>query len=176
MANTKKTTASVEKTPKRKVIGREIEVSFINNSNAIFTYQDKKTMNTYKMSNYGDIDYITVDELLRMKNTSPRILTEYMILLVDVLDDEINIDDVVRHLGLTMYYDKVFSTEEVDEMLIKYPFAKFEKLFKPLNDFYKAKIIERAVDLFKEKKFTDYQKMQLIKEVTKNPDFFITLE
>lgn len=100
--STKKTTKKNTKKPttktsprKRVKIDRDLEVAFMNNTNGGFFYKCPKTQNIYDMQEYGDIDYITVDELLTMRNSYRKILNDLWILLIDVNSDEVSIEDVL---------------------------------------------------------------------------------
>ena len=83
---TKETTEKVEvketvkKTPpKRVVVDRATEVIFMNNTNGNLFYRCPKTHATYDMYEHGDTDYITVEQLMIMNNTSRKMLKELWI-------------------------------------------------------------------------------------------------
>lgn len=70
------------------------------------TYVSKSTGLTTTWSAYGDEQFMEVEELIRMKASSPTFLGRPWI----VIDDE----DVVEYLGLKDTYDKIIPVEEMD--------------------------------------------------------------
>jgi hypothetical protein len=77
-----------------------------NITNGSLTYISKKTGTVVKWTNFGDIEYIDVAELLTMKSGQPRFFNEPWIMI----DDE----DVIDYLGLRQIYDKIINPDEIE--------------------------------------------------------------
>lgn len=85
------------------------------------TYISKTTGLSTTWSNFGDEQWIEVEELIRMKSSSPVFLTNPWI----VIDDE----EIVEYLGLKSIYDKIISVDELDRFFSK-PVADIEATLK----------------------------------------------
>lgn len=174
-----KTTEKVDKketgkkaTPKRVVVDRETEVIFMNNTNGNLFYRCPKTHATYDMYEYGDTDYITVEQLMIMNNTSRKMLKELWVLLLDTASDDIEISDVLKYLGLENLYTDVVAPEDVDNFITKSPDGKFANTLDKMDEALAKKVVERSVVLYREGKFNSLAKLNAIKELVGNDDLF----
>ena len=111
--------------PKRVVVDRDTEVIFMNNTNGNLFYRCPKTHATYDMYEYGDTDYITVEQLMIMNNTSRKMLKELWVLLLDTANEDAEIADVLRYLGLENLYTDIVAPEDIDNFVVKSPDDKF---------------------------------------------------
>lgn len=169
--NTKKPTTKTS--PRKRVkIDRDLEVAFMNNTNGGFFYKCPKTQNIYDMQEYGDIDYITVDELLTMRNSYRKILNDLWILLIDVNSDEVSIEDVWRYLGVYRLYNDLVKPERIDEFILRSGDRRFRDTLERLHDALVKKVVERAVALYKEGKLNSIGKANILIELTGNEDLF----
>lgn len=176
---TKKTTEKAEvkettkkTTLKRVVVDRNTEVIFMNNTNGNLFYRCPKTHVTYDMYDYGDTDYITVEQLLIMNNTSRKMLKELWILLVDVITEGVELEDVLKHLGIDKLYSDEIAPEDIDNFVLKSPDNKFSKTLEKMDKILAKKVVERSVVLYREGKFNSLAKLNAIKEFTDNEDLF----
>lgn len=176
---TKKTTEKVEaketvkkSAPKRVVVDRDTEVIFMNNTNGNLFYRCPKTHATYDMYEYGDTDYITVEQLLIMNNTSRKMLKELWILLVDVATEGVELEDVLKYLGIDKLYSDEIAPEDIDNFVLKAPDNKFIKTLEKMDKVLAKKAVERAVALYREGKLNSLTKLNAIKEFVGNDDLF----
>lgn len=169
---TKKTTTTKKTAPKRVVVNRDTEVIFMNNTNGNLFYRCPKTHATYDMYEYGDTDYITVEQLLIMNNTSRKMLKELWILLVDVATEGVELDDVLKYLGIDKLYKDEVAPEDIDNFILKSPDTKFAKTLEKMDKVLAQKAIERSVALYREGKFNSLAKLNAIKEFTDNEELF----
>lgn len=160
-------------TPRKRVaIDRNLQVLFMNNNEGGFFYRCPKTHNIYDMSEYGDVDYITIDELVTMRNTHRRILNELWILLIDIDSDEVSIEDVWEYLGLEHLYNDVVKPTEIDEFILRSRDDKFEANLNKMHEVLATKVVERAVVLYKQGKLNSIRKINAIKDFTGKEDLF----
>lgn len=169
---TKKTTTPKKTAPKRVVVNRDTEVIFMNNTNGNLFYRCPKTHETYDMYEYGDTDYITVEQLLIMNNTSRKMLKELWVLLVDVATEGVELDDVLKYLGIDKLYKDEVAPEDIDNFILKSPDTKFTKTLEKMDKVLAQKAIERSVVLYREGKFNSLTKLNAIKEFTDNEELF----
>ena len=163
------------KKPKRVKIDKDLEVLVMNNTTGTLVYVDRKSGNTYEMSGFGGTEYFTVDELRVMKNTQNSFFENYWIIPVEVDDDEIEIEDVMKYLGLEEWYKDAMLKSDVDNLLIKMSIDKFDKVIDNLNQIYVARITERAVELYRQKKFNDMYKMKTLERKLNKEDLFVDI-
>lgn len=85
------------------------------------TYVSKASGLTTTWSNFGDEQWLEVEELIRMKSSSPVFLTNPWI----VIDDE----EMVDYLGLKSIYDKIIAVDEL-EGFFNLPVTEIESILK----------------------------------------------
>lgn len=168
----KKATTKKAAPKKRVVVDRNTEVVFMNNTSGKFFYQCPKTHSVYKMTEYGDTDYITVDELLTMRNSSRKILNDLWILLIDVHSDEVSVEDVWKYLGVDGLYKDVINPEDIDGFIIKSTDVKFKDCLSKMGEALAIKVIERSVVLARTEQLNSTTKLNIIKNFTGNEDLF----
>lgn len=69
-------------------------------------YISKRTSEKFEWAEYGDVQYITLGELIAMKSTQPRMLKEGWL----IVDDE----EAIEQLGLAKMYGNLFEIEDID--------------------------------------------------------------
>ena len=159
--------------PKKRVkVDRKTEVLIMNNTNGKFVYENNRTQTKIVLGKYGDVDYITVEELQRMKNEHRDIIEKFWIRIVNVENEEVELEDVLQFLLIDDLYASVLDVQEVENMLLKEDDDKFEIVFLKLNKEFKNRIIERAVILFQGKRFNNFYKMKLMENYLGNDEFF----
>lgn len=157
---------------KRVQIDRQTEVVFMNNTNGRLFYKCPKTHFVFNMNQHGDTDYITVEQLLIMNNTSQKMLKELWILLVDTADEDVSLDDVLRYLGIDNLYKDEINPEDIDNFILKSKDDGFATTLKKMNKILSQKVVERSVALYREGKFDSISKVRVIREFTGNEDLF----
>lgn len=161
-----------KKKPKKNKVSRDTEVVFMNNTNGNLFYKCPKTHAIFDMYEYGDTDYITVEQLLVMNNSSRKILKELWIILTDVVDDDVELDDVLKYLGLDKLYSDEIAPEDIDDFILKSKDKNFSKTLKKMGKILVKKVVERSVVLYREGKLNSISKVNIIKEFVGNDDLF----
>lgn len=77
-----------------------------NISNGTLHFKSTRTGATYLWQGFNDVDMVPVSELVNMKASAGRILTEPWLIVED--------DDVVKYLGLDNVYERMIPPEEVN--------------------------------------------------------------
>ncbi len=70
-------------------------------------YVSKRTSEKFEWKEFGDVQYITLGELIAMKSTQPRMLKEGWL----IVDDE----EAIEQLGLAKMYGNLFEIDDIDE-------------------------------------------------------------
>lgn len=160
------------KKPKRVVVDRATEVIFMNNTNGGLFYRCPKTHSVYDMQEYGDTDYITVEQLMIMNNTSRKMLRELWVLLVDTADEDVEIEDVIKYLGLDSLYNDEIAPEDIEDFIIKSKDDKFEKSLNKMGKTLSQKVVENAILLYRRGDLNSISKVNILKEFTDDEDLF----
>ncbi|WEG18506.1 hypothetical protein PQ478_08490 [Alkalihalophilus pseudofirmus] len=95
-------------TPKPKKLTNTDYVTIMNNTSGLCIYKSKRTGNEWRFTEYGQMDEIEFGELMTMKNSQGRFLTEPWLLVLD--------DEAVQRLGLKRLYENVLDPEDVEEV------------------------------------------------------------
>lgn len=161
-----------KKRPKRVVVDRDTEVIFMNNTNGGLFYRCPKTHAMYDMQGYGDEDYITVEQLLIMNNSSRKMLKDLWVLLIDTVDEDVEIEDVIKYLGLDDLYNDEVAPEDIDDFILKSKDEKFEKSLNKMGKTLSQNVVERSILLYREGKLNSLSKVNIVKEFTDDEDLF----
>jgi len=92
--------------------------------------------------NTNDEDYLELQELISLKNSYKRFVTEPWIRINE--PDEV---EILKYLQIYKHYEKILDVD-VDKMLTL-SFDRFEKKFKTLPDSFKQAIAGRAAEMMK---------------------------
>ena len=103
-----------------------------------------KRQNGYVITweNTNDENYMELAELVNLKNSNKRFVTEPWIRIKE--DDEV---ELLKYLGIFKHYEEIMDVE-VDTMLTLSP-DKFERKFKNLPESFKQAIAGRAAEMMK---------------------------
>lgn len=91
---------------RKKQIDLDMLVSCKNIVDGRLIYKSRKTGLETIWMEYGDVEFIDVGELLTMKASQPKFLTNPALIIED--------DDVVEYLGLKHIYQKIVDVEDLD--------------------------------------------------------------
>lgn len=105
-------------------------------------YKSKRTIGyQLEWQKKGDINYIEFSELMYLKNTDRRFVTEPWIRIVE--DDEI---EILKHMQVFDFYKEILGLNNVSDIL-KLDFEKFKKKFDKLPEGYKNSVVEFAAEM-----------------------------
>ena len=166
---TKKTTAKKEEVKKEEVVEepKRAKVKKIDANELItvrsvtkngLTYISKKTGTEVKWSEYGAEEYMEFGELLTMKASKPRFLSDPFI----VIDDE----DVAERLGLTKMYSEMIDLQNINgfySLSLEEMKEKIDKM--PVG--IKRLVSDRARELVETGVFYDIRKIKLLEKELK---------
>lgn len=159
---------------KRKLVDKDVEVVVANNANGMFVYESKNGDLSIDLSNFGETEYVTYGELRKLKP----FLTNGQLVISEVNDDDTTIMDVVRGMRLTKLYDDILGTvlgydpeefdgvdlidpADIEEAVLESDESEFEDMLKSK---FRSRIIEITVGLYKERRLSDRDKIELIEE------------
>lgn len=126
--------------PKRKIDGNT-PVTVMNNTTGFVSFVNKRTQAEWLIEGYGNFDEMLVSDLMNMRSSSPALLNEGYLIILD--------DDVVEHLRLQKVYKNILKPEDIDtffkqndvkmrEILAKCPRGMKELLFDKAKEMVKS--------------------------------------
>lgn len=105
-------------------------------------YKSKRTIGyTLEWQKKGDINYIELSELMFLKNTDRRFVTEPWIRIAE--DDEI---EILKYLQVFDFYKEILGLNNISDIL-RLDFDKFKKKFDKLPEGYKNSVVEQAAEM-----------------------------
>jgi hypothetical protein len=110
-------------------------IQVANFTNGTLFYRSKKSGRVWDLVGFGATDYMEMDELIAMRSSNPKILTNPSLLILD--------EEAVNHLGLTEVYKNIRMPEEIDD-LFKMKYDDFVDALRKAPAGMKHLIINRA--------------------------------
>lgn len=161
----------------REKIKKDTEIIVMNNcSNGSFFYRCPVTKMPIEFDEFGQETDITFEMLDIMQRQKRGILEKYWIIPVDVNSDEVTIEEVLEILGIgKLYSEDMFYSDNLDYMLLKVNTDDFENMIINTNKKYVEMLVERAITLYKSKKFSNISKMKVLADKIGNKDLFTDL-
>lgn len=158
-------------------IPNDLEIVVKSNVDGGFTFSNTKgRVNVYiKLNDTFDEDILTYEELRAFNNaTNSNWLRNGQIAIVDVEDDEITVDDVIKGLRLEKIYnnEKSVAPSEIAEIFTdKVDAKRFDEIL--LNSPHLSEaIIQVGLVMKKNGVFNDNAKISLLKQRSRNPILF----
>lgn len=148
-------------TPKRKQkveIDRNELVLCRNVTDGQLIYKSRKTGLTTIWMSYGDVEYLDVGELLTMKASQPKFLTDVWL----VIDDE----EVVEFLGLKPTYKNLANIEDIEAFFDKSP-TEIREIASKLPRGLKETVGTKARKLIESGDLYDNRKIKALEETLK---------
>lgn len=106
--NTERKKELKEAPPKRVEIDRFEQIPVMNCTNGKLIYISKKTGAEFVWTDYGDVEYLEMQELISMRSGSKDFLSFPYIIVLD--------DNAVNYLGLTKMYENLTNLENIEDI------------------------------------------------------------
>lgn len=113
----------------------------------ILNYVSPKTHYNLVISQYGETDTLTYEDLVAMKNSQSRFFTENWIFIEDT--DDFSAEEIYKALGVERYYKDILEIDDVDSVLALRPNDLQERI-KNLPKGVARSIVSRARKLMLE--------------------------
>lgn len=160
-----------------KKIDKDTEITIANNTKGAFFYSNKNASLIINLNEYGDEDSISFSELKTILGDKRMILTDLILIITDVVDEECTIEDIVKALKLSDSYNEYLSlTNEklgevehidirgVEEFVQDATAEEIGKILGNKKSKVRYAIAETAADLYKNKELSDWNKMKAVAE------------
>lgn len=119
------------------------------------SYISRKTNMLFQWAEYGDVEHIEFSELMTMKASQPRFLTEPFLFIEDM--------DVVEKLGLTKLYDQIAQVMDLDNFF-GLPSVEMERILNELPNGSKELIKDEAMKRVAAGSLYDIRKIKSLEE------------
>lgn len=119
-------------------------------------YVSKRTSEKFEWSAYGDIQYITLGELITMKSTQPRMLKEGWL----IVDDE----EAIEQLGLAKMYGNLFEIDDIDEFF-DLPESEIKRILTNMPRGFKTSIATFAREKIESGELDSNRKIKLLEDL-----------
>ena len=122
----------------------------------VLVYISVKTNERHEWSEYGDVEYIELSELVTMKNSQKSFFTKNWILIDDI--------DILKFLGVEKYYENALNCDEIDRMLLQGPDV-IKKKVSGMTSGMKNTVAFRARKLIEEGKLDSINTVKCLEKV-----------
>lgn len=143
---------------RKKQIDRDLMVACRNVTEGRLIYVSKKTGLQTIWSNHGDVEYMDVGELMTMKASQPKFLTEPWLIIED--------DDVVEFLGLKHLYQRLVDVDDLDSFFMK-SHTEMEQILDRVPNGTKDSIATRARKMVEDGSLYDNRKIRVLEQKLK---------
>lgn len=147
-----KTTENIENNVKIIRIPLDTIITVTNNSKSPMLYISKDEKTSVEWDDFGSDSYMTMQELVTMKNSQRRFFEENWITLSDD-NDEYTSDDIYRFLRVDKMYSKILNQYQIEDLLdsdideIRSTIVGLSKGMKEtIKDIVSEKIINGVID------------------------------
>lgn len=152
---------------KRNIL-KNADVSIRNNSISKIVLKSRLSGGSlYLLENNGDIEDIPFNELNDIFKRCRRMFENFEILIEDVYcpdNSDITIEDVKMVLGLKEKVEETPDEYYLDEVLLDFSFDEFEDEIKSLPLTVIDRLMDRAIILYKQGEFSNFNKMSLLEK------------
>jgi hypothetical protein len=143
---------------------------YCNAGNTTVVYDCPKTGMSYKFK-YGDMEYLTFEELKSMKSEASGLLENYILIPIDVNSEDYTLEDVLRILRIEhLYTEEMLIDGNIDYILNNTKLNVFKSIVNECSKNYLRMILDRALELAKTEQLVDLSKMSYLEDVVGNTD------
>lgn len=157
---------------------KSLEVEIMSLSTGTIVYECPKTRYKFALSKVGARESLELDVLTTLVNRSRDFFENHLITIVDFEDEDFTVEDLITYLGLQDIYTDIENTD-VDYIadILSLDNSEFERIInKEGNNSLVEKVAERAVYLYKQKKFDSHTKQRILSKRMNIDDLFDVID
>ena len=151
-----------------------IEVEIVNLNAGETFYRDNSGREIFRLTKPSDKEYVLLADVYDMANRHKGYFSNHLIAITDVVSSEYDLEDILTYLNLEDLYDNIekYDTDYVGYILNKLDINKFERVVETADIKLINSLANRAVKLYKEKKFDSRLKEDILaKRLNRNSLF-----
>lgn len=157
---------------------KSLEVEIMSLSTGTIVYECPKTRYKFALSKVGARESLELDVLTTLVNRSRDFFENHLITIVDFEDEDFTVEDLITYLGLQDIYTDIENTD-VDYIanILNLDNSEFERIInREGNNSLVEKVAERAVYLYKQKKFDSHTKQRILSKRMNIDDLFDVID
>lgn len=141
-----------------------IEVEIVNLNSGETFYRDKDGREIFRLTKPSDKEYVLLSDLYDIANRHRGYFTNHLIAITDVVSTDYDLEDILTYLNLEDLYNEIerYDTDYVGYILNKLDMDKFERVVETADLKLVNSLANRAVKLYKEKKFDSRMKEDIL--------------
>ena len=141
-----------------------IEVEIVNLNSGETFYRDKDGREVFRLTKPSDKEYILLSDVYDIANRHSGYFTNHLIAITDVISSEYDLEDILTYLNLEELYNDIerYDTDYVGYILTKLDMDKFERVVESSDIKLVNSLANRAVKLYREKKFDSRLKEDIL--------------
>ena len=141
-----------------------IEVEIVNLNSGETFYRDRDGREVFRLSKPSDKEYILLSDVYDIANRHSGYFTNHLIAITDVISSEYDLEDILVYLNLEELYNDIerYDTDYVGYILTKLDMDKFERVVENSDIKLVNSLANRAVKLYREKKFDSRLKEDIL--------------
>ena len=151
-----------------------IEVEIVNLNSGETFYRDKDGREVFRLTKPSDKEYILLSDVYDIANRHSGYFTNHLIAITDVISSEYDLEDILVYLNLEELYNDIerYDTDYVGYILTKLDMDKFERVVESSDIKLVNSLANRAVKLYREKKFDSRLKEDILARRLNRPSLF----
>lgn len=171
----------------RKVLNKDTEVLVMNNTQGHFYYSCPQTRMSINLEAFGETQVVTLELLEIMKRRARVFFENYLIMVIDVFEEDANIQDVIKYLDIQKYYkdiekldddenNSIYEEDFFDNIIINKTKSEFDRIVSKMNKRLLVQFANRCVELYRTGEFDSRYKMDTLSDLLKNEDLFSDID
>lgn len=151
-----------------------IEVEIVNLNSGETFYRDRDGREVFRLTKPSDKEYILLSDVYDITNRHSGYFTNHLIAITDVISSEYDLEDILVYLNLEELYNDIerYDTDYVGYILTKLDMDKFERVVESSDIKLVNSLANRAVKLYREKKFDSRLKEDILARRLNRPSLF----
>ena len=151
-----------------------IEVEIVNLNSGETFYRDKEGREIFRLTKPSDKEFVLLSDVYDMANRHRGYFSNHLIAITDVVSTEYDLEDILTYLNLEDLYDDIerYDTDYVGYILNRLDLNKFERIVQNADLKLVNSLANRAVKLYREKKFDSRLKEDILARRLKKHSLF----
>ena len=151
-----------------------IEVEIVNLNAGETFYRDKEGREIFRLTKPSDKEFVLLSDVYDMANRHRGYFSNHLIAITDVVSSEYDLEDILTYLNLEDLYDDIerYDTDYIGYILNRLDLNKFERIVQNADLKLVNSLANRAVKLYREKKFDSRLKEDILAKRLKRNTLF----
>ena len=151
-----------------------IEVEIVNLNSGETFYRDKEGREIFRLTKPSDKEFVLLSDVYDMANRHRGYFSNHLIAITDVVSSEYDLEDILTYLNLEDLYDDIerYDTDYIGYILNRLDLNKFERIVQNADLKLVNSLANRAVKLYREKKFDSRLKEDILAKRLKRNTLF----